>query len=47
MVELVKRSNATPIAAIFYIELPDLKGRDAIKKASDIPIHSLVTFLGE
>ncbi len=47
MVELVKMSKGIPVAAIFYIELPDLKGRDLIKKASDIPVHSLVQFEGE
>ena len=47
MVELVKMSKAIPVAAIFYIELPDLHGRDAIKKASDIPVHSLIEYEGE
>ena len=47
MVELVKMAKGIPVAAIFYIELPDLKGRDLIKKASDIPVHSLVEFEGE
>ena len=47
MMELVKLSKGIPVAAIFYIELPDLKGRDLIKKESDIPIHSLVEFEGE
>ena len=47
MIELVKMSKAIPVAAIFYIELPDLHGRDLIKKASDMPIHSLVQFEGE
>ena len=47
MIELIKMSKATPVAALFYIELPDLKGVDAIKKAADIPVHSLVKFEGE
>ena len=47
MVELVKKSKAIPVAAMFYIELPDLKGRELIKKAADIDIHSLVRFEGE
>lgn len=47
MVELIEMSKATPVAAIFYIELIDLKGRDLIKKASDIPVHSLVQYEGE
>ena len=47
MIGLVKMSNATPVAALFYIELPDLKGRDSIKKVEDLPIHSLVYFEGE
>ena len=47
MIELVKQSKATPVAAIFYIELPDLKGVDFIKKAKDIPVYSLVKFEGE
>ena len=47
LIELVKMSKAKPVAALFYIELPDLKGRDAIKKADDIPVHSLVNFEGE
>lgn len=47
MVELVKMAEGIPVAALFYIELPDLDGRDFIKKASDIPVHSLVNFEGE
>ena len=47
MIELVKKSKATPVAAVFYIELPDLNGVSAIKKAKDIPVHSLVKFEGE
>ena len=47
MIELVKMSGATPVAAVFYIELPDLNGRETIKKASDIPVHSLVEYEGE
>ena len=47
MIELVKMAKAIPVAAIFYIELPDLKGKEVIKKASDIPVHSLVEFEGE
>ena len=47
MIELVKQSKGIPVAAIFYIELPDLKGRDLLKKASDIPVHSLVEYEGE
>lgn len=47
MIELVKMSKAVPVAAIFYIELPDLKGREEIKKACDIPVHSLVQYEGE
>ena len=47
MIELVKKSKATPVAALFYIELPDLNGEKAIKKAKNIPVHSLVKFEGE
>ena len=47
MKELVKMSKGIPVAAIFYIELPDLKGREALKKGFDIPIHSLVKYEGE
>lgn len=47
MIELVKMSKAIPVAALFYIELPELKGREYIKKASGIPVHSLVQFEGE
>ena len=47
MIDLVNQSKATPVAALFFIELPDLKGRDAIKKASNIPVQSLVNFEGE
>ena len=47
MIELVKMSKAIPVSAIFYIELPDLNGREVIKKAADIDIHSLVNFEGE
>ena len=47
MIELVKKSNAIPVAAVFYVELPDLKGRELIKKASDIPVRSLIEFEGK
>ena len=47
MIELVKMAKAIPVAAIFYIELPDLHGVEAIKKAADIPVHSLVKYEGE
>ena len=47
MMELVKMAKATPVAALFYIELPDLHGVATIKKAMDIPVHSLVQFEGE
>ena len=47
MIHLVKMSKGIPVAALFYIELQDLKGREEIKKASDIPVHSLVCFEGE
>ena len=47
MLELVKHAKGTPVAALFYIELPDLHGRENIKKANDIEVHSLVKFEGE
>ena len=47
MVELVKKSEGTPVAGVFYIELPDLNGREVIKKGTDIPVLSLVKFEGE
>ena len=47
MIELVKMAKATPVAAIFYIELPDLHGVETIKKAANLPVHSLVKFEGE
>lgn len=47
MIELIKMSGATPVAALFYIELPDLNGRENMKKVDDIPIHSLVCFAGD
>ena len=47
MIEMAKQEKAIPIAAIFYIELPDLKGSEAIKKAMNIPVESLVMFEGE
>ena len=47
MIELVKMSKAIPVAALFYIELPNLNGRANMKKVSDIPIYSLVEFEGE
>ena len=47
MIELVKMGGGTPVAALFYIELPDLNGRANIKKVDDLPIHSLVCFEGE
>ena len=47
MIGLIKKAEAIPVAAVFYIELPDLKGAELIKKASDIPVHSLIQFEGE
>ena len=47
MIELIKQSEGTPVASIFYIELTDLKGRETIKKGTDIPVLSLVKFEGE
>ena len=47
MIELVKMSKGTPVGAVFYIELPDLNGREVMKKGMDIPILSLVSFEGE
>jgi adenine phosphoribosyltransferase len=47
MIELVKLAKGNPVAALFYIELPDLHGVEAIKKAADIPVHSLVKYEGE
>ena len=47
LIELTKSAKATPVAALFYVELPDLNGAEKIKKAMDIPVHSLVQFLGE
>lgn len=44
MINLVKMSNATPIAALFYVELPNLHGKEAIQKEVDIPVHSLVKY---
>ena len=47
MVELAKSSKAIPVCVMFYVELPDLKGREQIKKVSDVPIHSLISYEGE
>lgn len=47
MIELAKLSKAVPTLALFYVELPDLNGREVIKKGKDIDVHSLVTFEGE
>lgn len=47
MIEMAKMAKAIPVAAIFYVELPDLKGSEVIKKAINIPVKSLVEFEGE
>ena len=47
MIKLVKMSKAIPVGAIFYIELPDLKGRELIEKEMTGKCHSLVQFEGE
>lgn len=47
MIELTKLSKAIPVLAMFYVELPALNGREAIKKGKDIDVYSLVTFEGE
>ena len=47
MIKLIKLAKGRPVAALFYIELPDLHGLEAIKKEVNIPVHSLVKFEGE
>ena len=47
MMELLTLAGAQPVAAMFYIELPDLKGAENIQKRFQIPVHSLVKFEGE
>ena len=47
MAKIISQSKGVPVAAVFYIELPDLKGKEAIKKGNDIPVLSLVKFEGE
>ena len=47
MIEMAKIEGAIPVAAIFYVELPDLHGAENIRKAIDIPVESLVKFEGE
>ena len=47
MMKLVEMAKGTNVGAIFYIELIDLKGEDAIKKEFDIPVISLVKYKGE
>lgn len=47
MMHLVKMSKAQPVAALFHIELPDLKGTSNIQKEFNVPVHSLIKFEGE
>lgn len=47
MLKMAQSVGAIPVAAVFYIELPDLKGADVLKKAADIDVYSLVKFEGE
>ena len=41
LIQLVKQSQAVPVAACFLAELSFLKGRD---KLEGIPVHSLITY---
>ena len=47
MINLVKMAKGNPVCAAFYIELPDLKGRQLIEEQAKIPVISLVKFEGE
>ena len=47
MMKIAQKLGATPVAALFYIELIDLKGKDAIKKTAPIDVVSLVKYEGE
>ncbi|MCQ2776188.1 MAG: adenine phosphoribosyltransferase [Bacilli bacterium] len=47
MIEMIKSKGAIPVAAVFYIELPDLKGKEYIQKAANIDVLSLVKYEGE
>lgn len=46
MIEIVKKDGATPVAGLFYIELPDLKGREFLENKYNIPIESIAQFPG-
>jgi len=47
MIEMIKQLGATPVGAVFYIELPDIKGKEFIQNSANIPVRSLVKFEGE
>jgi len=47
LINLIKQSKATAVGSVFYIELPDLHGKENIKKAQDIEVLSVVKFEGE
>lgn len=47
MMKMLQSQGAIPVAAVFYIELPDLKGAEAIKQVANIDVHSLIKYDGE
>ena len=47
MAELVKMSGGIPVAGVFYVELPDLHGREHFEKTVTGGCHCIISFEGE
>ena len=46
MIKMVQQEGGIPILALFYIGLPDLHGDEALKKAANIDVRTLIDFEG-
>jgi adenine phosphoribosyltransferase len=45
-IELIRRLHATPVAAIFVINLPDLPGKTNVEKLG-VPVESIIDLPGK
>ena len=46
MIKMVQQEGGIPVLALFYIGLPDLHGDEALKKAANIDVRTLIDFEG-
>lgn len=46
MIKMAQHEGGIPVLALFYIGLPDLHGDEALKKAANIDVRTLIDFEG-